>query len=384
MAGGDTDGAPDGALAPAAAPDPGPAPAAAPNPGPAPAAAPGPGDRARLFAILSSPWVAQSCYALAKFGIPDLLAGGPRAVADLASASGTDKRALHRMLRALASAGLVRQTAPGTFELTAVAQPLRSGVARSSRDAAIMFGEEVFRSLAHITYTLRTGRPAFDQVYGQPFYDYLADHPDAAQTFSTAMGAAPVPTALAACDLAGVRTVVDVGGGNGGLLSWVLRAQPQARGVLFDLPPAVQQARSRLAGTDVADRVEFVEGSFFDAMPAGADLYVLSRVLHNWPDDEAAVVLHLIRDAIAADGRLIVLEELIESGGPAGGAEPPPDRGPGGSVMDLLILVMLSGSDRSETEYRGLLGRAGFMVTAVREAPLRSRQTESAIEAAPG
>ncbi len=352
-------------------------------------AAPGPADRARLFSILSSPWVAQSCYALAKFGIPDLMADGPRAVADLASASGTDQRALHRMLRALASAGLVRRTAPGTFELTPVGQPLRSGVARSSRDAAIMFGEEVFRSLADITYTLRTGRPAFDKVYGQPFYDYLAGHPDAADTFSAAMGAAPVPAALASCDLTGVRTIVDVGGGNGGLLRWVLRAQPQARGILFDLPPAVQQARSKLAATEAAGRVEYVEGSFFDAMPAGADLYVLSRVLHNWPDDEAAAVLHRIRDAIAGDGRLIVLEELIESGGaasgPAGAAGgPEPARAAGGNVMDLLILVMLSGCDRSEAEYRELLARAGFTVTAVRPAPLRARQAESLIEAKPG
>jgi len=365
--------------------------AAGDQPEPNPAAAPGPGDRARLFSILSSPWLAQSCYALAKFGIPDLMADGPRNVGDLARDSGTDRRALNRMLRALASAGLVRQTAPGTFELTAVAQPLRTGVARSSRDAAIMFGEEVFRSLADITYTLRTGRPAFDKVYGQPFYDYLADNPAAARTFSTAMGAAPVPAALAACDLTGLRTVVDVGGGNGGLLSWVLRAQPQARGILFDLPAAVQQARSRLAGADVADRVEFVEGSFFEAMPAGADAYVLSRVLHNWPDEEATALLRRIRDAIADDGRLLVLEELIESGGPAAGdgrpagaSGPPPVRPAGGSVMDLLILVMLSGCDRSEAEYRELLGRAGFTVTAVRQPPLRTRQPEGVIEAVPG
>ena len=362
-------------------------PQASPGVQASPAAVPGPADRARLFSILSSPWVAQSCYALAKFGIPDLMADGPRAVADLASASGTDQRALHRMLRALASAGLVRQTAPGMFELTPVAQPLRSGVARSSRDAAIMFGEEVFRSLADITYTLRTGRPAFDKVYGQPFYDYLADHPDAAQTFSTAMGAAPVPAALASCDLTGVRTIVDVGGGDGGLLSWVLRAQPQARGILFDLPLAVRQARSKLATTDAGSRVEYVEGSFFEAIPGGADLYVLSRVLHNWPDDEAATVLCGIRDAIADDGRLIVLEELIESGGAASGSGEgdgtPPARA-GGSVMDLLILVMLSGCDRSEAEYRELLAGAGFTVTAVRSAPLRARQAESLIEAKPG
>ena len=203
------------------------------------------------------------------------------------------------------------------------------------------------------------------------------------------MGAAPVPAALASCDLTGVRTIVDVGGGNGGLLSWVLRAQPQARGILFDLPPAVRQARSKLAASEAAGRVDYVEGSFFDAMPAGADLYVLSRVLHNWPDDEAATVLHRIRDAIDGEGRLIVLEELIDSGGAMSGAAggddgPEPARTASGNVMDLLILVMLSGCDRSEAEYRELLARAGFTVTAVRPAPLRARQAESLIEARPG
>jgi O-methyltransferase domain/IclR helix-turn-helix domain len=349
-----------------------------------PAAAPGPGDRARLFGILSSPWLAQACYALVKFGIPDLMADGPRGVAELAAASGTDRRALHRMLRALAAGGLVRQVAPGTFELTAVGQPLRSGVARSSRDAAIMFGEEVFRSLADITYTLQTGRPAFDRVYGKPFYDYLAGHPGAAATFAAAMGEAPVPPVLATCDLTEAGTIVDVGGGNGGLLSWVLRANPRARGVLLDLPSAVAQARARLAQTDVAGRVEFVEGSFFEAMPPGADLYVLSRVLHNWPDADAAALLRRVREAIAEGGRLLVLEELIETGpppaGPDGGGPASPARG---SVMDLLILVMLSGCDRSEAEYRLLLAGAGFEVTAVRPAPLRARQSESVIEAVP-
>ncbi|HEY7146930.1 MAG TPA: methyltransferase [Streptosporangiaceae bacterium] len=353
-----------------------------------PAPAPGPADRARLFSILSSPWLAQACYALVKFGIPDLLAEGPRGVAELAAASGTDRRALHRMLRALAAGGLVRQTAPGTFELTALGQPLRTGVTRSSRDAAIMFGEEVFRSLADISYTLRTGQPAFDKVYGLPFYDYLARNPQAAATFTAAMGQAPVPPALAACDLSGARTIVDVGGGNGGLLSWVLRANPRARGVLLDLPPAVAQARAALAGDELAGRVEFAEGSFFEQMPAGADVYVLSRVLHNWPDEQAAAVLARIRGAIAPGGRLLVFEELIETGprdgqdGHNGQAAPP---GPArGSVMDLLILVMLSGCDRSEAEYRELLAAAGFGVTAVRAAPVRSRQAESLIEAVPG
>ena len=350
-----------------------------------PPAAPGPGDRARLFGILTSPWLAQACYALVKFGLPDLMAAGPRDVAELAAASGTDRRALHRMLRALAAGGVVRQTAPGTFELTALGQLLRAGVPRSSRDAAIMFGEEVFRSLAEITYTLQTGRPAFDKIYGQPFYDYLGGNPQAAQTFATAMSEAPVPAALAACDLTGAGTIVDVGGGNGGLLSWVLRASPQARGVLFDIPSAVQQARARLAGTEVAGRIEFAEGSFFGALPPGGDVYVLSRVLHNWPDEDAIAVLRRVRAAIADGGRLLVFEELIETGPTADqdqdhAAAGRPARG---SVMDLLILVMLSGCDRSEAEYRELLDQAGFAVRSVRQAPVRPRQSESVIEAVP-
>jgi SAM-dependent methyltransferase/DNA-binding transcriptional ArsR family regulator len=344
------------------------------------AAAPGPGaaDRLRLFSILSSPWVAQSCYALAKFGIPDLMAEGPRPVAELAAASGTDPRALYRILRALTAAGLVTEPAAGRFGLTPVTQPLRTGVPRSSRDAAVIFGEEVFRSFAEIGYTLRTGKPAFDKVYGTPFYDYLADNPDAAETFSTAMGGAGLPAVLASLDLDGLRTVVDVGGGNGGLLCRVLRTHPQTRGILLDLRPALVQARERVAKAGFADRVEFAEGSFFDTMPAGADAYVLCRVLHNWPDEDALRLLRRIRGAMAADGRLIVIEDFV-----AQAAGPDSDVPPSGQVMDLLILLMLSGCDRTEAEYRDLLARAGFAIRAVRPFPPGGRSTESAIEAVP-
>ena len=350
------------------------------------AAAAGAADRLRLFGILSSPWVAQSCYALAKFGIPDLMAGGPRPVAELAAASGTDPHALYRMLRALAAAGLVTETAAGWFGLTPVAQPLRAGVPGSSRDTALMFGEEVFRSFAEIGYTLRTGKPAFDKVHGKPFYDYLADNPEAAATFSAAMGGAGVPAVLDQCDLGSPRAVVDVGGGSGGLLCRVLRTHPQARGILLDLRSALPKARERVARAGFADRVEFAEGSFFDRMPAGADGYVLCRVLHNWPDEDALRLLRRIRGAIAPGGRLIVIEEFAAGpGGPAAGPDGEP-AGPapsGGQVMDLLILLMLSGCDRTEAEYRELLTGAGFAVRAVRPAPARGRSTESAIEAVP-
>jgi SAM-dependent methyltransferase len=349
-------------------------------------------DRMRLFGILTGPWLAQGCYALAKLGLPDLMAAGPRPVAELAASAGLDERALHRMLRALAAAGLLREDTPGCFGLTAVTQPLRADVFGSSRDMAIIFGEEVFRSFAEVVSTLRTGQPAFEKVYGQPFYDYLGANPVAARTFGTAMGRAGVPAVLSGCDFTGVGTVVDVGGGDGGLLATVLRAQPQARGVLVDLPAAATQAKERLARAGLDGRVDFVEASFFDAMPAGADVYVLCRVLHNWPDRDAVRLLRRIREAIAPGGRVIVIEDLVQ---PATGQDPGQDGGqapdatgaataglPGVEIMDLLILLMLSGCDRSESEYTGLLGQAGFGVTAVRPPP-HGRSVESAIEAVP-
>jgi SAM-dependent methyltransferase len=357
-------------------------------------------DRIRLFGILSSPWLAQCCYALADLGLADLMAAGPRPVAELAAGAGADERALHRMLRALTAAGLVAEAGPGCFGLTPVTQLLRSDVFGSSRDTAVMFGEEVFRSFAEITHTLRTGQPAFEKVYGQPFYDYLGGNPAAARTFGTAMGGAGVPAVLTGCDLAGLRTVVDVGGGDGGLLIRVLRAQPQARGVLVDLPAAAAQARERLGRAGLADRVDFVEASFFDEMPAGADAYVLCRVLHNWPDEDAVRLLQRIRKVMAPDGRIIVVEDLVhpatvqnksqdEAAQPAQDGKPQPaqdggsqSRRAGAEIMDLLILVMLSGCDRTESEYTDLLGRAGLRVSAVHPPP-RGRSVESAIEAVP-
>ena len=324
-----------------------------------------------MFELLSATWIAQSCYAVAKVGLPDLLSDGPRSVTELADLTGSDRRALGRVLRALSSAGVVAVTDEGEYQLTTVGELLRTGVTRSSRDAAVMFGEEVFRSFAEIGYTLRTGKPAFEKVYGASFYAYLADNPEAASTFATAMGDGPVPVALATCDLSGVRRIVDVGGGNGGLLAKVLRAEPQATGVLVELPSAIKQARERLCGAGLADRIEFAEGSFFGPIPGDADVYVLSRVLHNWDDAEAVSLLSGIRAAMPGGARLLIFETLLGSANEES------------SVIDLLILLMLPGSDRTLAEYADLLGQAGFEVKAVRSAPMKSRQSESVIEAVP-
>lgn len=329
--------------------------------------------RRKLLGILSGSWVAQACYAVAKLGLPDAMAAGPRPVAELAAECGADPRALNRLLRAMVSMGLFRQTAPRTYALTSVTELLRSDVPGSLRQMAVLDGEEVFRSFADIAHTVRTGEPAFESLYGEPFYAYLSGRPELAATFAEAMSSAQVSAALGLCDLTGVDRLVDVGGGSGGLLAAALVRYPELRGVLLELPESVRQAKATVTDAGVADRAELVEGDFFAAVPPGGDAYVLARVLHNWTDERAELILRRVRAAMAPGGRLIVLEQLL----PEEDTEP----GPGKGIVDLLMLVLLEGHDRAEAGYRSLLTRAGFEVRAVRHGT--GPDADSMLEAVP-
>jgi hypothetical protein len=328
--------------------------------------------RRKLLGILSGSWVAQCCYAVAKLGVPDLLAQGPRSVDELAAGCGADAAALERLLRGMASIGLFRATAPRTYALTSVTAWLRSDVPDSLRQTAILDGEEVFRSFAEILHTVRTGRPAFELVHGEPFYDYLGGNERTAATFAGAMDANRVPAALSACDLSGLDKVVDVGGGSGGLLAELLTAHPATSGVLLELPEAVRQAEKRFAEAGLAGRVELVEGSFFDAVPDGGDAYVLARVLHNWADEKALLILRRVRAAMPPGSRLVVFEQLMAA------EEDDPDAASG--MVDLLMLVLLEGHDRTEEHYRRLLTEAGFALDEVHRG---DRGADSALVASP-
>jgi SAM-dependent methyltransferase len=311
--------------------------------------------RRKMLGVLAGTWLAQGCYALAELGIAEAMGDGVHGADELAAATGTDPVALLRLLRALALSGLVAQPEPGKFALTPASRLLRPDVEGSVHLNAVMQGDEIYRAFAEITHTLRTGEPAFTKVFGVPFYDYLGGNRDAARNFHESMAAQAIPAGFASCDLTGVSHVVDLGGGNGTLLAEVLANHPGIRGTLVELPDAVAVARPRLAV--FADRVDFVEGSFFEVVPAGADLYVLCRVLHNWRDGAALSLLRRARAAMAPGGRLVVLEEFL------------PDEGAGASgagIIDLLMLVTLEGRDRTAAEYRGLVEAAGFTVTDVR------------------
>jgi hypothetical protein len=321
--------------------------------------------RKRLLGVLCATWTAQACSVFAVLGLPDRMAAGARTTAELAAAADLDSVALRRLLAALADAGVLRQTAADRFELSQMGEYLRSDVPGSVHGTAVLYGAEVYRSFGGLLDTVRTGRPAFTDRFGQTFYEYLGGNPGLAASFNAAMSAAPEPPPPAADLFDGARTIVDVGGGDGGLLAEALGRRPELHGVLVELPGAAARARDRLAEAGVSDRVRIVAGSFFDHVPVGGDLYVLRRVLHNWNDENACRVLARVRAAMPADARLLVLEELLPTAPEASSAAAGAWAAPRNRVVDLVMLVLMEGRDRTAEEYTTLLMGSRFAVKSV-------------------
>lgn len=330
--------------------------------------------RKRLLAMLCATWTAQACSVFAAAGLADAMAAGSRTATALAAAAGLEPMALRRLLAALADAGVLRQTSADEFELSQIGEYLRSDVPGSMHGTAVLYGAQVYQAFGGLLDTVRTGRPAFSDRFGQPFYEYLGANPGFAASFNAAMSAAPEPQPPDACLFDGARVIVDVGGGDGGLLADVLSRRPRLRGVLVELPEAAARARGRLSEAGVLDRVRIAAGSFFDHVPGGGDLYVLRRVLHNWDDENAGRVLARVRAAMGAGARLLVLEELLPAVPEASSASAGVWAAPRKRVVDLLMLVLMEGRDRTAREYATLLADSGFAVRNV---------TAGAIEAVP-
>jgi SAM-dependent methyltransferase len=288
------------------------------------------------------------------------LLDGPRTSAQLARATGTDEPSLHRLLRALAGLGLLSRQPQG-WALT----PL--GVAAGDLGRLTPWADAVYDELGR---AVETGTPAMTFSHGCTLFEYLAQHPDDAADFDRIMALinAGEPQAVAeAYDFAGVERVVDVGGGNGTLLAEMLRRRPALRGVLFDVPETVDRAVPELRA--LAARCETVGGDFFHAVPSGADAYVLSHIVHDWPETQILSILARIREAIAPEGRLLIVESVM----PADDT-PHPAR-----MLDMLMLMLTGGRERTEAEYAELLERAGFRLARV----IPTRSPVSVIEAFP-
>jgi hypothetical protein len=320
-------------------------------------------------------WVSQAIAVAADLGIADHLRQGAKSCAELAPAVGVHAGALYRLLRGIASVGVFAEDDQGRFALTPLATLLLTDGPGSWRAAAMLSGQPwAWRPWEALAYSVKTGRPAFEHIFGMGFDAYLAQHRDAADMFQAFMQVATAEEAMAVApvyDFSGLTTVVDVGGGRGALLAAILQRNPHLRGILFETPQVIADAPALLAAEGVAERCELVAGDFFQTLPMGADAYLLKWILVSWDDERSIAILQNCRRALGARGKLLVIERLI----------PPGNEPFFGKLADLNLLVMYQGRHRTEAEYRTLFARAGFELSRV--IPTHSPTEFSVIEGSP-
>jgi hypothetical protein len=311
--------------------------------------------------MINGYWVTQMLYTAARLGVADALAEGPQTASALAARLGAHQRSLYRLLRALSSRGVFAETDGGCFALTPMAELLRSDVPGSLRGLALYSGDpeqQRYRCWGDLHESIRTGEPAFHRLMGMAPFKFLADNPAVAKTFDAAMAsytAESVEAILAGYDFSRCAHVIDVGGGNGRLLAEILKKHAAARGTLFDLPHAVEHARAMLAREGLDGRSACTAGDFFEAVPSGGDLYLLKCIVHDWEDEKAIAILRSCRRAMAKDARLLLAEAVLLPGNDACL----------GKLMDVNMLVIHGGLERTRAEFAALLEKSGFALAQV-------------------
>jgi O-methyltransferase domain len=304
--------------------------------------------------------VASALQVVLRLGVPDWLARGPRTVAELSRAAGVREDGLYRVLRALASVGVFAETSPRRFALTEAGQMLVSGAPGSMRDMGLWVTSPFhFRVYAELMHSVQTGQPAVEKVTGMPVFEFFPTQPELSEIFNDAMtnlSEVVVRAALDVYDFSGIGVLVDVAGGHGAVLTTILNAYPRMRGVLFDLAHVVAGAWPRIEAMGLAERCTTDSGDFFTAVPAGGDAYILKHIIHDWDDERAVTILRNIRTAMGGKrGRVVLLESVLQPGNA-------PDFG---KIIDLEMLVMPGGRERTADEFRGLFASAGFAMTRI-------------------
>jgi C-methyltransferase len=314
---------------------------------------------AAMMEMIIATWTSQAIAVAAELGVADALAGGPLTIDELAVKVGAEPDALRRLLRALIGRGVFCRRHDGRYELNSLANTLRSDAPASMAWAARFYGSREQRERwTLLVESIRSGQSVVPILHGKEGFDYFAEYPLHAELFNRTMTSISQLTdaaVVAGYDFSAYPTIVDVGGGQGPLLAAILAAAPDSRGVLYDLPAVVSDAAKLLCRRDVADRVCIEAGSFFEGVPAGGDAYVLKNIIHDWPDEKAVQILRNVR-AAAGPGATVLLVELVI---------PDHDRDFPGKWADLEMLLNLAARERTATEYRNLLSRAGFRMSRV-------------------
>ena len=320
-----------------------------------------PSPQAVMLEMWSSYVVSRALYVMAELGVADHLAERPKTAAELAATVGANANALQRVLQMLASRGVFAEEGSNRFGLTPISECLRSGIEGSVRDTLRMYGEMHWRAVGNLLHSVMTGEPAFEEVAGSPVWEYLASHPDDDERF--VRGMANVSSfenrvIARAYDFSPFRVVIDLGGGRGGFIAEVLRANPGLQGVLYDEPHVLTRA-TELQEAGVANRCQIVPGNFLESLPPGGDVYVLKRVLDGWDDDHALRILRLCRQTIPPHGRLLGIHALAPETGPYSWKDV--------AILttDMGMLVGGRGRERTEREFRDLYREAGFSLSRV-------------------
>jgi hypothetical protein len=313
-----------------------------------------------LRQMLTSFFISQALYVAAELGIADLLKDGAKSSDELARSAGADSRSLYRLLRCLASVGVFDEVEPKHFGLTPLGASLQTDAPGSLRAyARYLGGDWYWRAWGNLLYSVRTGGPAFDHVFGTEMFEYLAQHPEASRRYSEAMGSRSAEDnaeITAACDFSSMRRIVDVGAGRGSLLVSILKANPGLAGILFDRPSVVEAAKPFIEARELLSRCELVGGDFFEAVPSGGDAYILQKVLHDWGNDQAVTILKSCHRAMPPHGKLLVCEMVI----------PPGNEPFVGKVQDLTMLILHpGGGERTAAEFRALFDAAGFTLSRI-------------------
>ena len=315
-----------------------------------------------LYGLATAHYHSQAVYVAAKLGLADHLADGPRTHDELAKATATHAPSLRRVLRLLAAARVLAEREDGRFELTTVGSFLKSGPGSFRAAAQLFGGPMVWQSWGDLLNTVRTGETALHRVFDTDSFAYFDSHPEEAAVFDEAMGSFTAMTAIAvaaAYDFSRMKKIVDIGGGQGALMAGILRANPDLHGVVFDMPRVAEGARREIAAAGLADRCEFVGGDFFEAVPSGADAYLLKHVIHDWDDAKATRILRTCRAALGPEAKVLIVE----------GVYPPRIDGSfesqGAARNDVNMMVCTGGRQRSEAEFRQLYEGAGLRLTRI-------------------
>lgn len=315
--------------------------------------------QAQLVQMARAHWLSSFVYVAAQMSLADRVAEAPRTAAELAQSTGCDASSLYRFMRTLAGMGLFTEDVGYRFSLAPLGEALRADTPGSVRSAVLTLAGPLFtKPASELRYSIKTGKTAFEKVFGMPVFEWLAKHAVEKSMFSEAMvgshGAEPEAVAKA-YDFSQFETVVDVGGATGNLLAAILSHHRKPRGILFDLPHVVRDAPALIKARGLTDRIAIETGSFFETVPAAGGCYLLSHIIHDWSEARCLAILGNCRRAMTPNSRLLIIETVLPTGN-----TPHP-----GKMSDMIMLAVPGGQERTEPEYCRLLEKARFRLTRV-------------------